>query len=197
MGEPGDRPARHAGRTAHRGDGPALVLRGRLCPRRRRIGVHLGRAGFTVDLVTDNGVRLACQTRRPPAPHEELLLDALAVVEPSANRIAAYGRGRSLRAAGDGLTVAVLGALVRRGGGRPGAAAARYRRWRWRSLLGRGHLAPAARPRAGRGPSTSAGPVAVLRGAGWRVVPLAAGQPLSSVWPLVAHAHQVVAVGQP
>ena len=105
-------------------------------------------------------------------------------MEPSPNR-SLRTAGPVLRAAGDGLTVAVLGALsveeaadlVRMRHGTGGAAAIVLDVASWRS--------PAARDRAA--PIDAAGPIAVLRAAGWRVVPLAAGELLSSVWPLIAH----------
>lgn len=179
--------------TAHRGDGPGSSFEVAVSVA-ASVGVHLGHAGFTVDLVTDNGLRIGgSMSDDMTGTHEELLLDALAVVEPSANRTLRTA-GPVLRAAGDGLTVAVLGAmsveeaadLVRLRHGTGGAAAILLDVDTWRS--------PLTRERAQ--PLDASGPIAVLRAAGWRVVPLVAGQPLSSVWPLIAHSHQVIEVGQ-
>jgi len=169
---------------AHRGDGPGSSLEAAVSVA-ASVGVHLGHAGFTVELVTDSGERIGSAVGDDlTGTHEELLLDALAVVEASANR-SLRTAGPVLRAAGDGLTVAVLGALsveeaadlVRMRHGTGGAAAIVLDVASWRS--------PAARDRAA--PIDAAGPIAVLRAAGWRVVPLAAGELLSSVWPLIAH----------
>ena len=103
---------------------------------------------------------------------EDALLDALAVVEASTNRSLQLA-GPVLRAAGEGLTVAVLGALTvdeaaelvryRHGAGPLLAVALDVDTWR------AGHRERAAT-------ADQSGPVAVLRGAGWRVVTLAAGQ---------------------
>src|SRR5262249_20569966 len=113
---------------------------------------------------------------------EDALLDSLAVVEPSTNRSLQLA-GPVLRAAGEGLTVAVLGALTvdeaaelvryRHGAGSVLAVALDVDSWRSAS----------ARERAGT--VDQSGPVAVLRGAGWRVVNLSAGQRLADVWPYV------------
>ena len=169
---------------AHRADGPGSSLEVAVSVA-ASVGVHLGHAGFTVELVTDSGERIGSAVGDDlTGTHEELLLDALAVVEASANR-SLRTAGPVLRAAGDGLTVAVLGALsveeaadlVRMRHGTGGAAAIVLDVASWRS--------PVARDRAA--PIDAAGPIAVLRAAGWRVVPLAAGELLSSVWPLIAH----------
>jgi len=114
---------------------------------------------------------------------EDGLLDALAVVEPSANRSLQLA-GPVLRSAGEGLTVAVLGGLTveeaaelvryRHGAGSVLAVALDVDSWR----------STAARERAPQ--VDQSGPVAVLRGAGWRVVRLSAGQRLADVWPFVA-----------
>jgi len=169
---------------AHRGDGPGSSLEVAVSVA-ASIGVHLGHAGFTVELVTDTGERIGSSVGDDlTGTHEELLLDALAVVEASPNR-SLRTAGPVLRAAGDGLTVAVLGALsvdeaadlVRMRHGTGGAAAIVLDVASWRSAVARERAAPI----------DIAGPVALLRAAGWRVVPLAAGELLSSVWPLIAH----------
>jgi hypothetical protein len=54
---------------------------------------------------------------------------------------------------------------------------------------------PIARERAA--PIDTSGPIAVLRAAGWRVVPLAAGEPLSTVWPMIGHGSFTFAAGSP
>jgi uncharacterized protein (DUF58 family) len=180
--------------AAHRGDGPGSSFEVAVSVA-ASVGVHLGQAGFTVELVTDSGARIGSSVGDDlTGTHEELLLDALAVVEASPNR-SLRTAGPVLRSAGDGLTVAVVGALsveeatdlVRMRHGTGGAAAIVLDVDTWRS--------PIARERAQ--PIEIAGPIAVLRAAGWRVVPLVAGQPLSSVWPMIGHSHQAFAVGQP
>ena len=74
------------------------------------VGVHLARAGYTVDLVTASG-RSVVAEGSPVGDTQGVLLDALAVVEPSpVARLA--GLTPVLRSlTGDGLIVAVLGRL--------------------------------------------------------------------------------------
>ena len=180
--------------SAHRGDGPGSSFEVAVSVA-ASIGVHLGRAGFTVELVTDSGERIGTAVGNDlTGSHEELLLDALAVVDASPNR-SLRTAGPILRLAGDGLTVAVLGALsvdeasdlVRMRHGTGGAAAVVLDVDTWRS--------PVARQRAQAGDTDSA--IAVLRAAGWRVIPLAAGQPLATAWPLIAYSSHTFAPGSP
>ncbi len=170
------------GCTAHRGDGPASSFEVAVSAA-ASLGVHLGRSGFTLDLVTDAGRRITASLADQRGEQEDTLLDALAVVEPSTNRSLQLA-GPVLRSAGEGLTVAVLGALTvdeaaelvryRHGAGSVLAVALDVESWR----------SAAARERAPRADPSD--PVAVLRGAGWRVVTLSAGQRLADVWPYVA-----------
>jgi uncharacterized protein (DUF58 family) len=177
--------------AAHRGDGPASSFEVAVSAA-ASLGVHLGRSGFSLDLVTDAGRRLTSGSVEIGEAQEDSLLDALAVVEPSTNRSLQLA-GPVLRAAGEGLTVAVLGALTvqeaaelvryRHGAGSVLAVALDVETWR----------TSAARERAPQvGP---ADPVAVLRGAGWRVVTLGAGQKLADVWPFVASSPVSFTVG--
>jgi uncharacterized protein (DUF58 family) len=169
--------------SAHRGDGPTSSFEVAVSAA-ASIGSYLARSGFTVDLVTDTGHRVV--TSADPegtGTQQEVLLDALAVIERSNGRTLRTA-GPTLRAAGEGLTVAVLGALTvdeaaelvryRHGGGSVLAVVIDVDSWR--SAAARERV-PLADP---------AGPIAVMRGGGWRVVPLVAGQPLAQVWPLVA-----------
>jgi uncharacterized protein (DUF58 family) len=177
--------------AAHRGDGPASSFEVAVSAA-ASLGVHLGRSGFSLDLVTDAGRRLTSGSVEIGEAQEDSLLDALAVIEPSTNRSLQLA-GPVLRAAGEGLTVAVLGALTvqeaaelvryRHGAGSVLAVALDVETWR----------TSAARERAPQvGP---ADPVAVLRGAGWRVVTLGAGQKLADVWPFVASSPVSFTVG--
>jgi hypothetical protein len=138
-----------------------------------------------VHLVTDTGTRLdGAATEDPTAAQEDLLLDGLAVVETSHNA-SLRPAATALRHAGDGLTVAVLGAMspdeaselirYRHGAGR--AVAVVLDVTSWQSKLSGGPSAP----------TRSEDVATVLRAAGWRVVPLHAGETLASVWPLAGH----------
>jgi uncharacterized protein (DUF58 family) len=178
---------------AHRGDGPASSFEVAVSAA-ASLGVHLGRSGFSLDLVTDGGRRITSGSADLGEAQEDSLLDALAVVEMSTNRSLQLA-GPVLRAAGEGLTVAVLGALTveeaaelvryRHGAGSVLAVALDVDTWRTAAARER---APLADP---------ADPVAVLRGAGWRVVTLVAGQRLADVWPFVASSPVSFTVGAP
>jgi len=186
--------------VAHRGEGPGSSFEAAVSVA-ASIGVYLGRAGFAVQLVTDSGSRLSgvlgtggSADHDLTGTHEELLLDELAVVQTSAG-LSLRTAEPVLRGAGDGLTVAVLGAvsvqeaadLVRMRHGSGGAAAVVLDVDTWRP--------PPSHQRGRTG--DAAGAVAVLRAAGWRVVPLGAGQPLASAWPLIAHSSNAFAPGSP
>jgi uncharacterized protein (DUF58 family) len=152
------------------------------------IGVHLARHGFALRLVTDSGASVAGVggvSEIGGGAFEELLLDALAVVEPS--------RGRSLVPAvcalrhggGAGLVVAVLGAVDP--GEAEGLARLRHGSTECVALLldtaSWARLPPHAETEAARQHRDAA---ALLRGAGWRVVELRAGQRLAERWPYAA-----------
>jgi uncharacterized protein (DUF58 family) len=176
---------------AHRGDGPASSFEVAVSAA-ASLGVHLGRQGFALDLVTDAGRRLVASASDQRGEQEDSLLDSLAVIEPSTNRSLQLA-GPVLRAAGEGLTVAVLGALsvdeaaelvrYRHGAGSVLAVALDVDSWR----------TGAARERSAG--ADQSGPVAVLRGAGWRVVTLGAGQRLADVWPYVGSSRVSFNVG--
>ncbi len=168
---------------AHRGEGPSSSFEVAVSAA-ASLGVHLCRSGFTLDLVTDEGRRLVGGGAQDASVHlEEGLLDALAVVEPSQGRSLSHA-GPVLRHAGEGLTVAVLGALtvdeaaelVRYRHGAGSVLAVLLDVDSWRPAAARERV-PLVDPQL---------PIAILRSAGWRVVALAAGQRLADVWPFVA-----------
>ena len=138
------------------------------------VGVHLARAGYTVDLVTASG-RSVVAEGSPVGDSQGVLLDALAVVEPSAvARLA--GLAPVLRSlTGDGLIVAVLGRLD------PAEAGelARMRR------SGGAGVAVLMHPTAGPTAADDAS-AAVLAGQGWRVLRLGPEDSLAAQWPLVS-----------
>jgi uncharacterized protein (DUF58 family) len=175
--------------VAHRGEGPASSFEVAVSAA-ASVGVHLGRSGFSLDLVTDAGQRLSGDNPAGGASHDAIL-DALAIVEPSANRTLRMA-GPVLRSAGEGLTVAVLGGLsveeagelvrYRHGAGSVLAVLLDVDSWRSHSAR---DLVPAGDPD---------GPATVLRHAGWRVIELQAGQPLAAVWPLITQSDVGVGV---
>jgi uncharacterized protein (DUF58 family) len=196
-------------RGAHRGDGPTSSFETAVSAA-ASIAIFLGRAGFRIDVITDTGQRLTDTDDGRINTHEEIVLDAFAELEESGNRTIRTA-SNALREAGDGLTVAVLGALTveeaselaraRHGAGSAVAVIMDLDTWRpghTRHPAADRHGAngdrPAANGAAGGAVPAPAGlpgsvdpPIEVLRAAGWRVVALGSGQKLSSVWPLVAH----------
>ena len=138
------------------------------------VGVHLARAGYTVDLVTASG-RSVVAEGSPVGDTQGVLLDALAVVEPSPiARLA--GLTPVLRSlTGDGLIVAVLGRLDAAEAGE----LARMRRSGGAAVAVLMH--PAAGPTAADDASA-----AVLAGQGWRVLRLGPDDLLAAQWPLVS-----------
>ena len=175
--------------SAHRGEGPASSFEWAVSAA-ASIGAHAGRAGYTVDLVTDTGVRIAGSgngTDQGIGGQEAALLDALAAVEPTGVVALHPNEGVRLGAA-DGLLVAVIGAttieeaqvLIRahHRGGSSVAVVLDVATWR-----------SAKSARAILDPDVD-GVAAVLRGAGWRVVLARSGDNLVDLWPAAARGSQ-------
>ncbi len=166
------------------------------------IGVHLSRAGLDGQLVTDSGPIANAGL------FEDVLLDALSVVQPSRNRDLSRGTS-ALRSGDGGLVIVVAGRLSetaarqlaasRRDGSAAIALLLAVSTWAGpadpepdparRSAAGAGHGAGSA---AGNGqaaagqpalePGETAPAAAVLRAAGWRVVSVDAATPLAMAW---------------
>ncbi|RFS85316.1 DUF58 domain-containing protein [Actinomadura spongiicola] len=174
-------------RGVHWGDGPGGTFE-QAVSATASIGVHLARSGMNLRFVTDGGEAL------PAAPadgtFEGRLLDALAVARASTEASLTAGlaalRGRAgAGREGDGLVVAVLGALseaearslatARRGTGTCVAVL----------VEARGH-GPGAPTGAGNGADTGAGTAGtaarLLRAGGWRVVTIRSAAELAGVW---------------
>lgn len=169
--------------TAHRGTGAASSLETAVSAA-ASVGGHLIRGGFAVNLITDTGQLLVSDTLDLlGATHEDTLLDALAVIE-SSDRRNLNASGPALRHAGEGLTVAILGAVTtaeaaelvraRHSSGTAVAVVLDVETWR-------------AEHRDRQQRADQSGAIALLRAAGWRVVPLAAGDSLAESWPFAAH----------
>lgn len=90
---------------AHRGDGPASSFEWAVSAA-ASAGVHLGRAGFTMRMVTDSGV----DVNTASLGGEGVLLDYLAEVRTSKHNSIAAGVDRLQRDSG-GLIVAIVGLL--------------------------------------------------------------------------------------
>jgi uncharacterized protein (DUF58 family) len=173
-------------RSAHRGDGAASSFEWAVSAA-ASIGVHLARSGYTVRLLTETGATVSTAAHGADAAgadFEGLLLDGLAVVEPSGVLALSDVRG-ALRKGNDSLLVAVIGALD----------------LEQASELARAHRAPAtavavlldvdswtAVPDRLRAADAEVfdGVVRLLVGGGWRVIPARAGDDLGLLWPQAA-----------
>jgi uncharacterized protein (DUF58 family) len=172
--------------TAHRGDGPTSSFEWAVCAA-ASIGVHLVRERYSVRLLTDTGAEQRSSgvtLEDAGAPFEAMLLDTLASVRPSHSHGLTAALG-GLHRTGEGLVVAVLGeldpddavTLARLRRGSTACVAVLMDTTGWTSVDG--VLRDAATERF----DSSAG---VLRGAGWRVIPISYGVHLADVWPLAA-----------
>ncbi|MEU7936936.1 DUF58 domain-containing protein [Microbispora bryophytorum] len=171
-------------RHAHRGEGPRSSFEVAVSAA-ASIGVHLSAEGLALRLVTDQGARHVVDSGQSWS-----LLDTLAVIRQSTARSLEHGVAALRQGGGDGLIIAVLGALdleeaqalaqLRR----PGVTAVAV-------LLDLASWDRASGDRAsGNGASWDAvaddgarAARSVLTGAGWRVLDLPAGASLAGVWP--------------
>ena len=153
--------------AAHRGDGPTSSFEWAVSAA-ASVGVHLSRAGYTVELITEDGLDIVGVGSDVAKAGSDLLLDSLAVLEQS-DRPTLLGASQALRHhISEGLLVAILGSMS------PSEAT---------SLARLRHGATAAlgilldtETWPGRVPHTDDEPqmaLALLRGAGWRAVPRA------------------------
>lgn len=173
--------------VAHRGDGPASSFEWAVSAA-ASVGIHLARERFNLTFVTDTGRPL----REASGPgsagaFEGLLLDALAITGTSRNRSLRDGVAALQGEDGDNLLVAVLGALDAEEAGHlakvPSSGAVRIALLldtaSWTSLSASG------RDRTEVAFDASS---RVLYEAGWRVLPVRAGDRLDAVWPMAAAA---------
>jgi uncharacterized protein (DUF58 family) len=163
--------------TAHLGDGPGSSFEWAVSAA-ASVGVHLAQAGYTMRFLTDSGVDLATHSA---ASTEALLLEALAVVQPTRNTTLRGATGR-LSSNGEGLVVAVIGqlsaeeaaGLVRVPQMASGAVAVVLDTASWTNLT------PRVREESTRALSAN---TALLRRSGWRVLLAPHGTALASIWP--------------
>ena len=164
--------------TAHRGDGPGSSFEYAVSAV-ASIGVALARSGFVLRLLDEDGHDVAPRTA---ALTEGVVLDSLALVQPSRTHSLLAAASR-LRTGIDGVLVAVLGNLdvedaerlarLRMGAGTCVAV-----------LLDTDSWAPVSPKARSAAQAEHARIGALLSGAGWRVLPVAHGTTLASVWPL-------------
>ncbi|WP_433325028.1 DUF58 domain-containing protein [Spirillospora sp. CA-294931] len=170
-------------RSAHWGDGPASSFE-QAVSIAASIGVHLGRAGIGLRLVTDAGETLA-----PSVSFEGTLLDVLAVARtsdvPSLTPGLAALRGNSGQGReGDGLVIAVFGALKAEEARK--VAAARRGTATYIAIL--------IRTDEDTGFETAA---RTLRGAGWRLLVVRSAAELARAWATADQSTEDFARGAP
>lgn len=158
-------------RHAHRGEGPRSSFEVAVSAA-ASIGVHLAHEGLGLRLVTDQGAEHLTDTGLSWS-----LLDTLAVVRHSPARSLEMGITALRQGGGDGLIVAVLGAL-------DPDEARELARLRRSGITGVAVLLDVD-SWEGADPATSAAQLAgeaVLAGYGWRIVRLPVGVSIASVW---------------
>jgi uncharacterized protein (DUF58 family) len=166
--------------VAHRGEGPASSFEWAVSAA-ASVAVHLCRSGFTMRLVSDNGHELS-SAGRTATSFRDVVVDALAVIEPSHRTDLSIGAATMRRDGSEGLVVAVLGALTL-------AEAEQLTRMRsGTSSVGVAVLLDTASwtsTPAVPGPRSSASYPAsreLLTAAGWRVLEVRRGDALTDVW---------------
>jgi uncharacterized protein (DUF58 family) len=160
----------------HHGDGPGSSFE-YACSAVASVGMQLMRAGFSVRL--GPGVRSASGVQQDTTSME--LLDALAVATPERRARLLAGPAALDR---DGMVVAVLGEisvddaseLVRSAPSSRGNIAVLLESTTWRAA------SPAERAEASARTTAAAG---VLQAGGWRVLVIAHGTALASIWPYI------------
>ncbi|HWL38372.1 MAG TPA: DUF58 domain-containing protein [Frankiaceae bacterium] len=167
--------------NAHYGDGPGSSFEWSVAAA-ASIGVHLARHGYTLRFVTDTGIDLAGTTL---STAEAVLLDQLAVVEPTKRGSIPLMAARMNHGGGEGLLVAVCGtlnaeeamALGRLRNTASACIAVLVDSASWTNLGPRAKAETEAAMESG---------AALLRQAGWRVIVARHGTTLASLWPQVA-----------
>jgi uncharacterized protein (DUF58 family) len=167
---------------AHGGEGPASSFEWAVAAT-ASVGVHLVRSGYHVRLLTDTGATI--EGGNPSfdggsSDVEGSLLDALAVLQMSAHHTLRDASGALRRGGGDGLLVALLGALdpeeartlARLRHGTTSAIAIAMDAATWNVVPTRNRLSPA----------DYTGSVDLLRASGWRVIRAKAGDSLPELW---------------
>ncbi|MFI6450707.1 DUF58 domain-containing protein [Streptosporangium amethystogenes] len=158
-------------RYAHRGEGPRSSFETAVSAA-ASIGVHLAHEGLGLRLVTDQGAEHLTDSGLSLS-----LLDTLAVVKASPTRSLEYGVGALRQGGGDGLIVAVLGKMDLD----QARELARVRHGNMTGVAVMLDVAGWEHPELGEDEDFQAAR-AVLTGTGWRVVRLAAGASVASVW---------------
>ncbi|MFI6630277.1 DUF58 domain-containing protein [Nonomuraea fuscirosea] len=159
-------------RHAHRGEGPRSSFEVAVSAA-ASIGVHLAREGLGLRLVTDQGAEHLTDDGLSYS-----LLDTLAVIRHSPARSLEMGVSALRQGGGDGLIVAVLGAL-------DSEETRELARLRHSGITGVAVLLDVGTWESGGGQAAAENQQAVetvLAGYGWRIVRLPAGTSIASVW---------------
>jgi uncharacterized protein (DUF58 family) len=169
--------------TGHVGRGPSSSFEYAVSAA-ASIGVHLAREGIDGEFVTDAGLATA------PGSFEDVLLETLAVISPSRCLDLSAGLAQLPRGS-SGLLVAVAGHLTDRQARQ--LAAARHSGGPAMALLlsvstwaleqGRSDMTAQTKSAAG-----------ILAAAGWRVVTVTAGMPVSAAWEALSHTYEGLGV---
>ncbi len=164
---------------AHRGDGPTSSLEWAISAA-ASVSLHLAQRGFEIRMVTDSGSEVS--SAGMGGGFDGALLDVLAVLTPSTARSLHTGVDAARRQGGEGLMIAVVGNL----GADDAERLARLRDgerstgivfmldvdgWANHEVPSRGEAA-AVRSRA----------IAMLVGAGWKVLDVKRGASLTDLW---------------
>ncbi|MBB2912852.1 uncharacterized protein (DUF58 family) [Streptosporangium becharense] len=171
-------------RSAHWGEGPRSSFETAVSAA-ASIGVQLAHQGLGLRLVTDQGAEHLAD-----GGVSWSLLDTLAVVRASAARSLEFGVGALRQGGGDGLVVAVLGAMD----AEQARALARVRHGNMTGVAVMLDVAGWERPDTGHPDEGFQAARAVLAGAGWRVVRLPSGVSIASVWHEAAQSGRFAAV---
>ncbi|MFN2626730.1 MAG: DUF58 domain-containing protein, partial [Mycobacteriales bacterium] len=168
-------------RHTHYGDGPGSSFEWAVSAA-ASLGVHLAGGGYTLRFVTDTGLDVPAPT---PGSADGVLLNELAVIQPSSAGSLSTAAGLLRRGGGEGLIVAVLGLLT------PEEAMVIGRLRHTASACiavlvdsaSWGSMGPRDRAEAAAALDASA---TLLREAGWRVLVARHGTTLASLWPQAA-----------
>jgi uncharacterized protein (DUF58 family) len=162
-------------RHAHRGEGPRSSFEVAVSAA-ASIGVHLSREGLGLRLVTDQGAEHLTDQG------SQSLLDTLAVIRHSPVRSLEMGVSALRQGGGDGLIVAVLGAMEPE-------EARELARLRHSSITGVAVLLDVSSWEGGdrTAAENHLAVQTILAGYGWRIVNLPAGVSIASVWPDAAN----------
>ncbi|HWC35756.1 MAG TPA: DUF58 domain-containing protein [Mycobacteriales bacterium] len=163
--------------VAHRGEGPASSLEWAISAA-ASISRHLAQRGFDVRLVTDTGGEVS-SSALGVAAFDGAMLDVLAALAPSNGQSLHVGIESTRRAGGRGLIVAIVGTIHADDAERLARLRAADRSTGIVFMLATDTWAPTAAPAQSTDHDRA---VAMLAGAGWRVVEVRRGDSIGRLW---------------